>query len=120
VQTQGRTVFMSSHVLSEVERVCDRIALLRQGELVLLGTVDELKKVAGRQVRVRFAMDATLRELPPGCALVQTSPRAWTLRVEGPLGPLLRLLASMDVADLEIEEPRLEDVLIQYYRKKTP
>src|SRR6185312_891664 len=57
VKQRGRTVFMSSHVLSEVGRVCDRIALVRKGELVLLSGIDELRKLAARPVRVSFAED---------------------------------------------------------------
>ena len=91
VKQRGRTVFMSSHVLSEVERVCDRIALVRKGELVLLSNVEELRKLAARQVRVLFSEDV------PG-------PRSWNLKVEGPLGPLLRTIATLPVQDIEIEE----------------
>src|SRR5690349_19438072 len=57
VKSRGRTVFMSSHVLSEVERVCDRIALVRKGELVLLSGMEELRKLAARPVRVLFSDD---------------------------------------------------------------
>jgi ABC-2 type transport system ATP-binding protein len=103
VKQRGRTVFMSSHVLSEVERVCDRIALVRKGELVLLSNVEELRKLAARQVRVHFAEDV------PG-------PRSWNLKVEGPLGPLLQTIAGLPVQDIEIEEAKLEDVILKYYR----
>lgn len=121
VQRRGRTVFMSSHVLSEVERVCDRIALLRKGELVLLSTVDEIRKLAARRVRVFFKEEVNLNsEFPSGCKTVDISPRLWSLRVEGPLGPFLELLATLPVRDMEVEEPRLEDVLIQYYREGPP
>ena len=103
VKQRGRTVFMSSHVLSEVERVCDRIALVRKGELVLLSSVEELRRMAARSVRVLFSDDV------PG-------PRSWNLKVEGPLGPLLRTIAGLPVQDIEIEEARLEDVILKYYR----
>jgi ABC-2 type transport system ATP-binding protein len=103
---RGRTVFMSSHVLSEVERVCDRIALIRKGELVLLSRMEELHKLAARRVRVLFD------EVVPG-------PRSWSLKVEGPLGPLLKTIATLPVRDIEIEEPKLEDVVLKYYRDGT-
>jgi ABC-2 type transport system ATP-binding protein len=194
VQQRGRTVFMSSHVLSEVERICDRVALLRKGELVLLSTIDEVKKLAARRVRVVFTGDvpaplatalppgATLVDtqphawtpkiagplgpaplasaegqrpentpaqgnalgdptertdspvgashsnagqapcvtLPPGITLVETQPRTWTLKVAGTLAPLLPVLSTLPVKDLEMDETRLEDVLIQYYREGPP
>jgi ABC-2 type transport system ATP-binding protein len=115
---RGTTVFMSSHVLSEVERVCDRIALLRKGELVLLSSVPEIRRLAERRVRVIFREDVSAKpELPPGHEAVEIKPREWRLKVTGQLGPLLALLARLPVKDLEIEEPRLEDVVLKYYRE---
>jgi ABC-2 type transport system ATP-binding protein len=117
VKQRGRTVFMSSHVLSEVDRVCDRIALVRKGELVLLSGIDELRTLAARPVRVSFDADMPVaRDLPPGTAVVELSPRSWSLNVEGPLGPLLRAIATLPVRDIEIAEARLEDVILKYYR----
>ena len=118
LKLRGRTVFMSSHVLSEVARVCDRVALLRKGELALFATVEELRKLAARPVRVLFAEDVSAPVLPPHHEIVSLEPRLWSLRVEGLLGPLLRMLATLPVADIEVEEPRLEDVLIKYYQKE--
>ena len=117
VKARGRTVFMSSHVLSEVDRVCDRIALVRKGELVLLSGIDKLRKLAARPVRVSFDGDVTIPPaLPPGSEVVETGPRSWNLNVEGPLGPLLRAMAALPVRDIEIAEARLEDVVLKYYR----
>jgi ABC-2 type transport system ATP-binding protein len=118
LKRRGRTVFMSSHVLSEVARVCDRVAVLRKGELTLLATVEEIRKLAPRRVRVFFAQDVKLSQtLPPGHEIVEVNPRVWSLRVEGLLGPLLNLLAMLPVNDIEVEEPRLEDVLVKYYQE---
>jgi beta-exotoxin I transport system ATP-binding protein len=117
VRRRGRTVFMSSHVLSEVEKVCDRVALIRNGELVLLSTVEDIRKLAARRVRLTFRDDVSPNiEFPADHELVEAAPRVWNLKVRGTLGPLLQRLASFPVADIEVEEPRLEDVLIKYYR----
>jgi len=117
VRRRGRTVFMSSHVLSEVERVCDRIALLRKGELVLLSTVEEIRRLAPRRVHVYFDQDVmSPPQLPVGHEAVEVKPRIWRLRIEGLLGPLMAMLSGLPVRDLEVEEPRLEDVLITYYK----
>ena len=118
VRKRGRTVFMSSHVLSEVERVCDRIALLRQGEVVLLSTVEEVRGLAARRVRVVFENDVeyVANGLPAGSQLVESQPRQWMLQVQGPLGPLLRALRTLPVKDLEVKESHLEDILMKYYR----
>ena len=119
VKRAGTTVFMSSHVLSEVERVCDRIALLRKGEMVLLSSVRESRRLAPRRVRVFFGQDVlALPEFPPGHELIETTPRLWRLAVAGPLGPLLALLQGLPVKDLELDEARLEDVVLKYYREE--
>jgi ABC-2 type transport system ATP-binding protein len=115
---RGATVFMSSHVLSEVDRVCDRIALLRKGELVLLRAVEEIRRLASRRVRVHVVEDASPPpDLPPGVQMMETAPRLWTFKVEGFLGPLLEILRPFPVKDLEVVEPKLEDVVMQYYRE---
>jgi ABC-2 type transport system ATP-binding protein len=117
VKRRGRTVFMSSHVLSEVGRVCDRIALLRKGELALLSSVEECRRLAARIVRVFFSADMPVSSgLPQGIEVVTAGPRLWSLKVEGPLGPLLSVLAALPVSDLEVTEPRLEDAVLEYYR----
>jgi ABC-2 type transport system ATP-binding protein len=109
---------MSSHVLPEVERVCDRIGLLRQGELVLLSPIDEVRRLAARTVRITFrdAVAGAPAEWPDGCDAVQILPRAWTVQVRGPLGPLITMLASLPVEDFEVEDAHLDDVLRSYYR----
>lgn len=121
VKRGGATVFMSSHVLSEVERVCDRIALLRKGEMVLLSSVRDSRRLAPRRVRVHFSEDVSVNpELPPGHEMSEKTPRLWRLTATGPLGPLLGLLEGLPVKDLELEEARLEDVVLKYYREEAP
>jgi ABC-2 type transport system ATP-binding protein len=119
---RGRTVFMSSHVLSEVERVCDSIGLLRHGELVLVSSVSDVRNMAARQIRVLFREDvpvglATTRDrLPENCEVMETTARTWTVRVRGAMGPLLSSLGALPVEDIEVREPHLEEVLKTYYQ----
>jgi ABC-2 type transport system ATP-binding protein len=116
---RGRTVFMSSHVLSEVERVCDRIAVLRRGNLALVASVEQVRHLAPRRVQVVFATEVAMPagwDLP-GVALVSCTARSWSFSVRGPLGPLLARVSALPVADLMVDEPRLEDVVIDYYRE---
>jgi len=116
IRGRGRTVFMSSHVLPEVERVCDRIGLLRGGELALVSTVNELRSLAGRWVRVTFAEDVPRPSAwPAGCEIIDVTPRFWELRVYGPLGPIVAMLAARPVADLDVKMPHLEELLRKYY-----
>lgn len=120
VRRRGRTVFMSSHVLSEVERVCGRIGLIRKGELALLASVEDLHRMAQRKVRITFNSDVSTRPqgLPPEYEILEVQPRLWQFRVRGALGPLMALLAGMPVLDVDISEARLEEVLMRYYREE--
>jgi hypothetical protein len=80
--------------------------------------------MAARHVRVVFredVSDAGVRStLPVDCEVIELTPRVWTLRVRGPLGSLLASIARLPVADMEVREPRLEEVLKTYYRDETP
>jgi ABC-2 type transport system ATP-binding protein len=116
----GRTIFMSSHVLSEVERLCDRIGVIREGEIVLLSTVEEARRRSGRTVRIQFAQPVEAMPLPDGMSLIDSAPEHWRLKVEHEIGPLLPMLAHLPVRDLEILEPALEDVLRSFYRTDRP
>jgi len=117
LRRRGRTVFMSSHVLPEVERVCDRIALLRNGTLALVSSVDDVRRMAARRVRVVFGTDVSPpQRWPDACEVVQLTPRVWTLRVRGPLGPIMGAIGALPVFDLDVREPHLEDVLRAYYK----
>ena len=116
LRARGRTVFMSSHVLPEVERICDRIGLLRSGELVLVSTVQDLRRLAGRRVRAAFAEAvAAPASWPAGCEPIAVSPTVWDLRVHGPLGPIVARLAALPIADLDVQMPHLEEILKTYY-----
>lgn len=120
VRSRGRTVFMSSHVLSEVVRMCERIGLIRKGELALLSSVESLHRMAQRRVRISFGSDVTARPegLPADYEVVEFAPRSWHFTVRGALGPLIAALAGLPVLDVDVEEARLEEVLIRYYREE--
>jgi ABC-2 type transport system ATP-binding protein len=113
---RGRTVFMSSHVLSEVERLCDRIGVIREGEVVLLSTVEEARRRSGRTVQIQFTRPVDALPLPAGMSLVSRTPDRWSVKVEHDIGELMPLLGTLPVRDLEILEPSLEDVLRSFYR----
>ena len=113
------TVFLSSHVLSEVEATCDRVGVIRAGKMVASGTIEELKHDATRRVTVAFREPVTCT--PPslkGVTLRTSSPRQWVLEVKGPLGPILQDLSAYPVHDLEIEPFKLEDYVVQHYADK--
>ena len=108
---------MSSHVLSEVERICDRIALLRKGELVLLADLEAMRGLAPRRVRLMFSRDVNPpANLPAGHKVIEVTARGWCLDVIGPLGPLLTTLSGLPLQDLQLREARVEDVVLKHYR----
>ncbi|WP_193309131.1 ABC transporter ATP-binding protein [Halorubrum halophilum] len=113
---RGTTVFFSSHVLSEVRRVCDRVGILRAGSLVELETVDALLHRSGKHVRVH-ASDAAVAEITALGGVV--GPERFGGGVQfvyaGDLDALLDALAAHDVRDVEIGEPPIEDVFAHYY-----
>jgi ABC-2 type transport system ATP-binding protein len=121
VRKRGTTVFLSSHVLSEVDRVCDRIGVLRAGELVLEASVEQVRHMAPRTVRIVFREPVAPppADWPAFIEIVDVAATQWSLKVRGSMGPVVESLAGLPVADLDVREPRLEDVVIQYYREAT-
>ncbi len=120
---RGATVFCSSHVLADVEDLCDEVALIRSGRLLLLETVDKLRRRLQRRVRIEFAPavrdgGARLAALPGISDLVGQGTR-WELRIAA-VQPLLELLAGLPVADLVIETPTLEELFLRYYEETAP
>jgi ABC-2 type transport system ATP-binding protein len=115
-ESRATTIFLSSHVLTEVEATCDRIGLIRGGRMVASGTIAELKRNAARRVIVE------LREPVPtpfpvlqGVTVVSDAGRRIELDVQGPLGPVLQALATLPVHDLQVESFTLEDFVARYY-----
>jgi ABC-2 type transport system ATP-binding protein len=110
------TVFLSSHVLAEVESTCDRIGLVRGGRLVTSGTIEDIKRAATRRVTVIFSTPvAGPGTVAPGVTLRTATPTKWLLDVRGPVGPLVEALAGLPVHDLVVDPFRLEDYISQYY-----
>lgn len=116
LRARGRTVFMSSHDLAEVERLCERVAVVRAGQLVAEETVEGLKRRQRRTAEVVFVgpTPAALAEVPNVAVVRRAGSRA-TLLVDGDVNPLLRFLATERVADLTLVPPRLEEVFMTFY-----
>lgn len=111
------TVFLSSHVLTEVEATCDRIGVIRAGRMVATGTIEDLKRNAARRVTIDFREPVDTGMLPalPGVELMHHTGRQWILSVRGPLGPVIQALAAYPVHDLSVQAFKLEDYLASYY-----
>ena len=112
----GRTVFHSSHVLSEVDRTCTRVAVLRAGRLVAEDRIDALRARLTRRMVVRFRDAPPLDELDvPGAELVGHEDGQVTLAVTGELDPLLQVLARHPVSHLAFPEPELDEAFLHLY-----
>jgi len=112
---RGQTVFLSSHILSEVEALCDRVGILRAGRLVDEGTLSELRHLSAQTVEVTF--DGPAPQLPelPGVQVRGAGANALRFEVAGPVGPLLAALGDQRVATLSSREPSLEEIFLHHY-----
>jgi ABC-2 type transport system ATP-binding protein len=122
LRAAGRTIFFSSHVLSEVERVCDRVAIIRRGRLVALENVASLLERRKRNVELR-AGDGELPSLdgvPGVSAIARTTDGRLTCQLEGDVGPFLAALAGHRIVDLTIEPAHLEEAFLELYEDAEP
>jgi ABC-2 type transport system ATP-binding protein len=112
---RGQTVFLSSHILSEVEAVCDRVAILRAGRLVEAGTLSEMRHLSA--VRVEAEMDGPVPNLSPvaGVSSIEVDAHRVRCHVTGSIGPLLEALAHSRVTRLISREPSLEELFLAHY-----
>ena len=116
---EGRTIFFSSHVLSEVERVCDRVAIIRRGELVALQDVASLLAQRRRHVEMRLAGPAPVLVDVPGVSGVALRDGRLTCQLEGDVAPFLRAIAGAPISDLTIEPAHLEEAFLEFYGEAT-
>ena len=113
---RGRSVLFSTHVLSEAQDVCRRVAILRQGEIVALETIEKLSTNVVRRLTVRFKGDVPPALLEsPAVTRSEVSGAQAELWVRGDLNPILQALAAAAVEDLVFPEPQLEDIFLSYY-----
>jgi ABC-2 type transport system ATP-binding protein len=112
---RGQTVFLSSHILSEVEALCDRVGILRQGRLVDQGTLAELRHLSAQTVEVTFDGPAPNLGPLPGVHVVSAGANALRCEVTGSMAPLLRALAPHPVVTLTSREPSLEEIFLHHY-----
>lgn len=115
LRSAGHTIFLSSHVLSEVERLCDRIALVASGRLVKVAQLDDIRRDFPRVVHVVFSGPPPAPPPLPGVEVLHVDPDGWRLQIRGDLGPLLQSLHGQSVRDVQVENFRLEDYILGLY-----
>ncbi len=123
VAGEGRTVLLSSHTLSEVEQVADRVAILRRGRLVVVDSLEGLRKVALHRLEVEFAGTAPpvekLRAVAGVREVASEGPNV-VVAFEGSADALVKALAAYDVASLRSRDDDLEEIFLRYYRDGEP
>ena len=112
---RGQTLFLSSHILSEVEAVADRVAILRRGRLVEAGTLDELRIASSVNVELVFAHKPPALTSVPGVSGVEVDGDRVHCHVTGPIQPLLDALAGHAVVEMFSREPSLEELFLAHY-----
>ncbi len=116
-QARGKTIFMSSHIMSDVEKICHRVAVIRKGELVTLETVEGLREKAGYRVIVEFGDTISQDELTriPNVSMVRQTNSHYQFNISGTMDPLIKALSTHEVLRLQAEEAPLEEVFLKFY-----
>jgi ABC-2 type transport system ATP-binding protein len=119
-KAEGRTVFLSSHILSEVERTCDSVAIIRDGRLVKVDSVEGLRDLANHHVELRFAGPVPKAEFErlAGVSEVAVLDHTLTMRVSGPIAPVVQAAARYELLDFVSREPSLEETFLAQYGKE--
>jgi len=114
-RAKGRSIFFSSHVLSEVERICNRVAIIRAGHLMALQNVDDLLKRRKKKVELRWRGAAPDLDGIPGLADIEVQGDRMRATLLGDVSGFVRAIASPSLEDLTIEPARLEEAFLEYY-----
>jgi len=116
-KAEGRTVFLSSHILGEVEKTCDRVAIIRDGLLVKVDRVEALRDLAHHQVELRFSGEVPVAAFSglPGVSDVTADEHVLRLRVSGSITPVVREAARYELLDFVSREPSLEETFLAEY-----
>jgi ABC-2 type transport system ATP-binding protein len=117
---RGATVFISSHILSEVQKMCDRVGIIRDGKMVTERNISEMATEAAQTFDLTFADKVPLPELKkvPGVKVVSHNGVDATIHVHGKLAPLFALLSKYDVLKLNARNLDLEEVFMRFYQEK--
>jgi ABC-2 type transport system ATP-binding protein len=117
---RGQTIFLSSHILDEVEDLCDRVAILRKGRLVEVSALQDLRKLSTTELEASFAGAVPDLSGMPGVTRAVSEDHTVRLTVVGPPAPVLAELAAAGVTRLRSHEPSLEEIFLTYYEQVHP
>jgi len=112
---RGQSVFLSSHVMSEVEALCDRVGILREGKLIESGTLADMRHLSAVRVEATFDSPVPGVSNVPGVSSMMTDGHVLRCQVRGSVAPLMKVLAEAGVTKLLISEPSLEELFLAQY-----
>lgn len=118
-QTKGKTVFLSSHILREIEKICQRVAIIRNGHIVALESIEALKENRPRRLILEFKNIEQIdpRQIP-GLGFLEQRGNRYFYYIKGEIRSVLTSLSQMKIEDIIFPEPELEDVFLTYYSEK--
>jgi len=116
---RGKTVFLSSHKLEEVEKLCDRVCIIRNGEIVALNSVKEIREKMKRIINVKFDKPVSLEELKvEGVTSAGRIGDLYTIEVTGNINPILAKLSEIPINNFDYHRMSLEEIFLDYFEKK--
>lgn len=117
IKEEGRTIFISSHILPEVEKICDRVGIIKEGHLVAVESIQALKAKAMRRAEVVFADEVSLEEFSglPNISDLRFDGKTLTCLLKGEPNAFVRVLARHNIVSLRIQDPSLEEIFLAFY-----
>jgi len=114
----GKTIFLSSHNLPEVEKICHRVGIIREGNIVTVETIENLKKKRPRRLILTLPVQNSSKPpILPGTQLIEQAGNKFTYLIDGDIRSVLQELAQISIEDILFPEPDLEDIFLTYYQK---
>ena len=116
---RGATILFSSHILSEVQKLCDRVAIIKDGKIIKVERMEDLRRNSYAKVRLELAAPINKAWLNlPGISNLEVSARRVSFLYRGDINTITKLVVSMKLASIWIEEPDLEEIFMHYYKTK--
>ena len=115
--SRGITIFFSSHILSEVQKMCDRVAIIREGRILRVERIQELRSKTYKKVKIEFKDEAAVGFSVEGMTNAERNGLQASFLYNGEMDTLIRKLSGYEVSNLWMEEPELEEIFLHFYEK---